>query len=83
MTITAAQIRSHRAVLIRYRAGIGYYYALAHIAEDEAAMLDYAFEFQRLTANIDTLARWLEELRLSEQGAMAVREVQRILNHHL
>ena len=77
--ITADQLRHRRAILIRYRCSLAYHVAIAYHAGDTDTLGDLLHEWQRLTVNIEVLDNWLLEL----YAAPWVREVSRILNHHL
>lgn len=81
--ITTSQLRNQRAILTRICKQVAIEYAIAYLAGDSDTMEELVDEHHRLAVNIDVLGRWIEELRLSEQAAPVMREVQRILNHHL
>jgi len=80
---TAQQLHQQRRALIRYCRGVEFDLALAVISRDDIAADCLRFEHRRLLVTIRVLTAWIEELRLSEQAGAALREVQRILNHHL
>lgn len=81
--ITTSQLRTQRAILTRLCKQVAIEYAIAYLAGDSDTMADLVDEHYRLAVNIDVLGRWIEELRLSEQVAPVMREVQMILNHRL
>lgn len=73
------QIEQQRSELIKQRSGVAIRYARAKSKQHLDVAADYLIEYQRLTANIKTLQHWLDELRLADQGAAAVKEVERYL----
>jgi len=77
------QLYQQRRSLIRYCRGVEFDLALAVISQDDIAADCLRLEHRRLVVTIRVLTAWIEELRLSEQAGPALREVQRILNHHL